>query len=403
MENCTIYSHILDFESIERIVKHNLPKAKVEVKDGGKQKSLVATIKGGFFSKTKKLTINYRERKTPSYKLSEVDCPLTQNLAGMVNFIQSIPSQNEEVKNKFMIKVMAANCEMSFMAAPSIDKDFEPILRSVMSQLNGFIFAQPSSLFSKSGGQHFVDKDLNLILDTNGNCEVDDIDVTVDAKYHDQPVDEYKQDQIDRKARSEAYLSTHNIKVNKNLPCSASESTIELRSVKEVIDRAYALLIMAVKGEGVVQKQLEKTVKDRNINGFSPKEETIYRSEILTDTQRAYATWRYESLYTVLWALGKMEDLKYPSDICNVQEVVGKVLTPSVEEFAKSAQLKSKSEILDELDKIYRMNWSCVDARIKGEEVAGNINPSVIYERHYALNWLTRYQDQDWDDVKTNT
>ena len=49
------------------------------------------------------------------------------------------------------------------------------------------------------------------------------------------------------------------------------------------------------------------------------------------------------------------------------------------------------------------MHWACVDARIQGEEVKGAINPSVIYERHYALNWLTKYQNQDWDNITTNT
>jgi len=79
------------------------------------------------------------------------------------------------------------------------------------------------------------------------------------------------------------------------------------------------------------------------------------------------------------------------------------MLKPSREEFTNTAQLKSKAEILDELDKTYRMNWACVDARIKGEAPTGNINPSVLYERHYALNWLTRYLNQNWDNVTTDT
>ncbi len=60
-------------------------------------------------------------------------------------------------------------------------------------------------------------------------------------------------------------------------------------------------------------------------------------------------------------------------------------------------------EISDELDSIYRMNWACVDARINGQQVSGDINSSVIYERHYSLNWLTSHQNEDWDDVQTNT
>ncbi len=403
MENCTIYSHSIDFEKIIQIVKNQLPKAKVEFTDGGIQKSLVATIKGGFFSKAKTIKINYRQRKNPSYTLELINCGLTQNLSGMINFIQSMPSKKEEVKSKFIVKVMAANSEMAFMAEPEINDEFESLLRKIVTELNGFIFAQPSKLFNRSNSQHFVDKNFKLILDANGNCEIDDIDVKVDAKYHDQPSSEYLPDQLQRKERSEAFLADNGIKVNKNLPCNASETIVKIRSINEVIDRAYALLIMGVKGEGIEQEHLERAVQSKKINSFTPKETAVYKDENLNDQDRAYAAWRYESLYTLLWALGKMDSLKYPSDICDVKEVVGAIFDPSREAFETSAKLRSASEILDELDKIYRINWACVDARIKGEAPTGNVNPSVIYERHYALNWLTNYLDQDWDDVQTNT
>ena len=86
-----------------------------------------------------------------------------------------------------------------------------------------------------------------------------------------------------------------------------------------------------------------------------------------------------------------------------MKEVVSSIIQPSKSEFIEKADLRSIDEILNELDKTYRMNWACVDARIKGEQVSGSINPSVIYERHYALNWLTKYQNQEWDNVQTNT
>ncbi len=49
------------------------------------------------------------------------------------------------------------------------------------------------------------------------------------------------------------------------------------------------------------------------------------------------------------------------------------------------------------------MHWACVNARVKGEAVSGNLNSSIVYERHYALNWLTNYGGQEWDEVETNT
>ena len=403
MENCTIYSHQLEFEKVVNIVKESLPKAKVDFNDGGKQKSLVATIKGGLFGKTKTLKINYRERENPSYKLDKIECGLTQNLAGMMNFIQSLPSKNDAVKNKFLIKVASANCEMPFMAEPTITKEFEQVLHKIVAQIDGYVFAQPNQVFKKSNTQHFVDKNFNLILDANGNCEVQDIDVSVDAKYHDQPTENYTEEQLQRKTKTEHFLQSKNIKVNKNLPCLPSAADVQLRNVGEVVDRVYALMITAAKGEGIPRENLEKPIKEKRIDKFSPKEQLILDSTNLSDQQKAYATWRYESLNTLLWALNIESELKSPNEMCDVGGMVSKILKPTREEFDGMVKLKSKEEILDELDIIYRINWACVDARIKGQQVSGNVNPSIIYERHYALNWLTNYQDQEWDNVQTNT
>ncbi len=403
MENCTIYSHELKFDQILSIIKENLPKAQIEIEDGGLQKSMIATIKGGFFSKTKTLKINYRERANPSYKLEEIECGLTQNLAGMANFIQSLPAQNEVVRGQLLHKVMSMNCEIAFMAEPTLIADFQKFLKAITFALDAIIFTPPNSFFAKSTGQHFLDKNLNLILDNNGNCEIDNLVVNVNAKYHDIPTANYVEEQLERKSKSEAILSKNEVKVNKNIPCIATEAATNLRTKEAIIQRVYALLIIAVKGEGVEQEKLNQVIKDKNITSFSAKETMILKKENLEDGERAYATWRYESLTVLLWALGKIDQLKYPAEICNVPEIVNAIFRPNRKEFEDSAKLRSKAEILDQLDKIYRMHWACVDARIKGEEVKGGLLSGVVYERHNALNWLTNYQGADWDDVQTNT
>jgi hypothetical protein len=298
---------------------------------------------------------------------------------------------------------MSANSEIAFMAEPGIEDGFDTVLRRLVAELDGFVFAQPNKYFRKSNGHHFLDKDFKLILDTDGNCEVHALEVNVDAKYHDQPTAGYSDEQTARKAKSESFLEANGIKTNKNLPCIEAASEVEIRREKAVVDRAYALLVIAAKGEGVEQDRLQKGIEEKRINSFTPREQAVLDSPTLSDRERAYATWRYESLYTLLWALGKFGELKYPSDICDVEAVVGDIFLPSREAFEASVKLRSKAEILDELDKTYRMNWACVDARISGREVSGGIHPSIIFERHYALNWLTNYQNQDWDNVQTNT
>lgn len=403
MENCTIYSHYLDFDKIVQIIHNTLPKAKIQQQQENENKQLIVTVKGGLFSKDKVLKLNYRERINPSYKLEKIECGLTENLAGMTNYIQSIPSSNEEVKHKFLFKVMSSNCEISFMAEPEINMEFGIIIKRIAKEMDCFLFAQPNNFFTESDQQHFLDKNLNLILDTKGSCTIDDIEVNVETKYHDQPQENILEDQRIRKNKSEAFLHENGIKINKNLPAIISENEVELRSKDEIINRVYALLIISAKGEGVEQEHLIRAVEGKQINSFSPREEIVYNTATLEDNDRAYATWRYESLYTLLWALGIMDEHKFPSEICNVQEVVSKVFQPTRDEFIAQVQLRSTEEILNELDKTYRMNWACVDARIHGQEVEGNIIPSIIYERHYALNWLTKFENQEWDDIQTPT
>ncbi|MFK7935204.1 MAG: DUF4272 domain-containing protein [Saprospiraceae bacterium] len=403
MQNATLYSHQLAFDKIVQLVKTQLPKVKVITNENGLHQSLTATIKGGFFSKTKKLTINYRQRQTLDYQLTKVECDLTQNLAGMVNFIQSLPAENEAIRAKLLYKVMATNSEWGVVAEPNITTEFEQLLKAMAQQLNAFLFVNPGTPFTRSSTQHFLDKHFQLILDMQGSCEVADLDVKVDAKYHDIPAAKQSAEQLERKAASEAHLHENGVKVNKNLPVSPTAADVKLRSQPEVTERVYALMIIAVKGEGIPQSHLEKAIAEKQITSFSPQEQYLYQKAQFNEQEKANATWRYESLATLLWALGQLDSIPYPSAICDVKTVVGMLMQPSREVFTASAKLRSTAEILDELDKVYRMHWACVDARLKGEMSTGQLNASVIYERHYALNWLTNYREQEWDSVSTDT
>lgn len=403
MENCTIYSHQINFDAVEEIVRRALHKANITLNDGDKQKQLTATIKGGFFKKDKVLKISYRERETPSYNLDVVNCGLTQNLSGMMNFLGSMPTSNPELKQKLGVKVMSCNTEMPFMAEPNITDEFKKVLLEITNKLDAIVFAQPNSIFNQSRSNHFTDKHLNLIIDQQGNSNVSDLEVNVDAKYRDQPAEEITQYQKARKSNSESVLNEKGVVINQNLPCVEDDSEVSIRSKKEISDRIHCLLVMAVRGEGLDLEKINQVIGGKKIDTLTAKEKDILSKEELDGNEKAYATWRYESLNTLLWAAGILPNHVYPSEICNVQEVVGAIMNKKRSEFDETIKVRSKKEILDALDLIYRMNWACVNARIKGEEPSGNLNGSVVYERHYALNWLTNHMGQEWDDVQTHT
>lgn len=403
MENCTIYSHKLAFDTVTDIVSKHLPKATIDIQDQGTHKELHVLVKGGFLRKNYELTISHRERESPSYTLEESQCALCQNLLGMVNFVEQIPLQNRTLATQLRYKVMSLNSEMSYTAKPALNEDFKIILQKIVAELDAIVFAQPSKSFNQSQQQHFLNPKLELLTDTAGKSAVDNLAVSIDSKYFDQANDTFSEEQIKRRHGSERFLLDNGIKINWHLPCTPAASDISLRSPAAVIDRIYALLAVAANGEGVERKHLDKLIEDKQINGFTPVEQGLLQKEALSDKDKVISTWRYESLNLLLWAVHKVEELSEPSSICEVPKIVGMLVNQSRAEFEKTAVLREKTAILAELDKTYRMNWACVDARVKQEQVGGGLDQSIVYERHYALNWLTQYGGDDWDNVQTDT
>ncbi|WP_082527761.1 DUF4272 domain-containing protein [Peribacillus butanolivorans] len=36
-------------------------------------------------------------------------------------------------------------------------------------------------------------------------------------------------------------------------------------------------------------------------------------------------------------------------------------------------------------------------------EIPSSLDEGVVYERHYTLNWLVNYMEQEWEEVRTDT
>jgi hypothetical protein len=74
-------------------------------------------------------------------------------------------------------KIATLNCEFSIIVEPSFTEDIVDVIKQLCISMDAIAFAQPHTEISKSDTQHFLDKNLNLILDTTGNCEIDDLKV----------------------------------------------------------------------------------------------------------------------------------------------------------------------------------------------------------------------------------
>lgn len=209
---------------------------------------------------------------------------------------------------------------------------------------------------------------------------------------------------IQRKERSERVLISEAVPINKLLPVIEAEKEAKRRTKEEIAYRALALLVVAVKGEGLEQPVVEKIVKDYGLDPhFTPKERAFLRNASASQHDKVQFVWRYEAAWTLLWALGYVEKLEKPAGICDVPRAVKFMQEKRTKQFIADANLRALPKILDQADRIYRYHWAVVDARVNGKQTPAGLEPGVTLERHYALNWLIGYMEQDWDDISTDT
>ncbi|OJJ14557.1 hypothetical protein BKI52_42795 [marine bacterium AO1-C] len=364
-------------------------------------------ISSGLLGRTKKLRISYRERAQPSYQITSIDSPLTQNLAGMLNFVASLETQNEEIRGLLVEKIKTLNCEFALICPSGLHASLTEFIETIVLELDAIVFAQGKTPIGSSSVQHFLDKNLELILDLNGESEVDTLGIQIDSHYFDASKEAATPAQKERKTHNEEILQTHQIKVNQNLPVIADEESVQLRSPQAIAERVALLAVTNIVAfNQMTGEQATDYLKKFNLwDKATPKEVDFLQNP--TDERKAYETWKCEGIWTLLWALNVVPDLNFPDKLANLNDVppaqypIGPDKNPN-DFIAQIAEARSKAAILNANDLYYRINWACVDARLGGKEIS-QVNPGVVYERHYALNWLINYRNQPWDEVTCDT
>lgn len=207
-----------------------------------------------------------------------------------------------------------------------------------------------------------------------------------------------------RKLRSESILRKDSVPINDYLPFIEDESEALVRTKEDVATRALALLVIAVKAEGLEQETVERLINIYGLkDALSPDEVKFIKDQSPSQHDNTQFVWRYEAAWVLLWSLGYVDNLAYPNAICDVPMAIAFMQERNKNQFIADARLRSASDILDEADVIYRYHWAVVDARINDKPSPAELDSSVVLERHYALNWLIGYMGQEWDDISTDT
>jgi hypothetical protein len=222
---------------------------------------------------------------------------------------------------------------------------------------------------------------------------------------------EIPRDARDRQVRSEEELSQFGVRIPSTLPPAVSETEVVLRAPSEVARRALALFVVALRAESLMSPELAvaelREKRPLAFRAMTPKECVFLNDEKPDQEQITNFVWRYEAVWILAWALGLVEVLCYPSETCDVDFLSKTFLATDEEALVKNSKLLPTETLLDAHDLHFRLHWLIrhrQDGKPTDGEMGGNdLDPGVVLERCYALNWLVQHGGAEWDDVQTPT
>lgn len=207
-----------------------------------------------------------------------------------------------------------------------------------------------------------------------------------------------------RRNRSNAILRGQGVPILASLPVIESEREVILPSQEEVTMRAVATLVVALKGEGLEQNDIDRLVARYDLTKWlSPDEAAFIADPRPSERDRLVHSWRYEAANTLLWTLSLVEHLGPPRSPCDPAALASLLKKYSRSELLAKAKLRPTAEILDEADLIYRYRWALVDAGDNKRPPPAGLSDDVAMERHQALNWIIYHAEQPWDEITLDT
>ncbi|WP_143307297.1 DUF4272 domain-containing protein [Chitinophaga vietnamensis] len=409
MEICTLYTHETDLVKMLPRLRDHFGHQAVSVDGTANDWQSITVISGKkLFRKGSTLTITKRQRIEPGYQLQRSDDEVVANLSGMYNFVQARPAANKELQRLLLAKIETINSEVNFTAEPAFTGEMRAAIMDLAQDLDAFFFSGGNAIFDTTV-QGFWDKTGALLLDVNGHSTATHLAVNIHAKYFHTPEQESapSAEAASRKDRSLALLQASGIHSLASLPVIADSTQASIRSVKEVTERVSVLAAVNTVAFGYFDSgDIIIYLKENDLWDKTTDAEKNFLADP-TEEQKKRETWKCEDIWVLLWALNIVPELGSMDALCNLDMAPEAAFpfrgtgTAAATFLSQPHSLRPASEILDANDLYYRANWACTDARIKGMQAPAH--PGIVYERHYALNWLIGYRNQPWDYVTCDT
>ena len=209
-----------------------------------------------------------------------------------------------------------------------------------------------------------------------------------------------------RKELSELVLHKRGIRLNLQQAVIESEDEITVRDLPSVWRRLQALTLTELyRSQQLTQQQAQTLLQDEELTQALSQAEQNALNDTATDWQQALPESRH-ALRFLGWCCGLQKQLGMPEPRKNDDDLAALCarITVTGGQAAPVLVMRSKSELLDWADLLYRLHWAVRHAQLMDKPVPGRLDAQAVSGWHKAINWLICYEDQDdWDLVSTET
>lgn len=192
-----------------------------------------------------------------------------------------------------------------------------------------------------------------------------------------------------RKTASEQLLQSQKIGFDPSL--SPIEADFAPRSVAEIAHRAMCLTLVSLKAEGMSAPEVSEFKREHALDPHMTPLEKRFLERSSSDDENAEWVWRFESLHVLLWTLGYVVELGWPTSESDIPSELEFLRELGPQGFIEGTLLRSNEQILNAADWVYRLHQSVVDER-PGTQ---NIIEEVVEQWSTTLDWLTR-EEEHW-------
>ena len=200
------------------------------------------------------------------------------------------------------------------------------------------------------------------------------------------------------------------------------DAKVDLQPPAEVTKRLMVLWAIALHASNAEVEITRGIIEALDLQSTLSQDEERFLSQNPPHPAMAQAMeWDLECIWVFLWAIGRLEDLPWPGQMCDVKFIADSLKQHESDlDFIHGQTLISTSQILDELELTMRLHWAIRNAMMYQEGIIPEdlnwdgdaefvhatraASVGVIEKRHRALRWLTDASNEtDWDRVNTPT